>query len=227
MSRQRGFTLVEVLVGLSVATLLFGLVYGTVRLGHRSASGLNDQVTENEVMRIGWQFLHDAISRARPMPRIERGAEQNVTGFAGDHDVLKFVADMPSYAGLGGLMTISLGIETHAGTSNLVLSRQRFDRLGRNTDDATLERAVLVEDLDKLQVRYFGKHERDDQPDWFTRWQDLPTLPNLIEISVQPSDKPAWPLLIARPSAGTSTLEDWLPDQDTPVDEAAEPEVTG
>ena len=227
MIRQRGFTLVEVLIGLSVASLLFGLVYGTVRLGQRSASGLNDQVTENEVMRIGWQFLHDAISRARPMPRIGRGTEQDVTGFAGDHNVLEFVADMPSNAGLGGLMTISLNIETRADKSSLVLSRQRFDRLGRDADSHTLERAVLVEDLDKLQIRYFGRHERDDQPDWYTHWQDLPTLPNLIEISVQPIDKPAWPLLIARPSAGTTPLEDWLPNEDAPVDGAAEPEATG
>ncbi len=227
MITQRGFTLVEVLVGLSVASLLFGLVYGTVRLGQRSASGLNEQVTENEVMRIGWQFLHDALSRARPMPRIERGVEQNVTGFSGEHNVLEFVADMPSYAGLGGLMTISLGIETHAGTANLVLSRQRFDRLGRDTDTEALERAILVENLDELQIRYFGRHERDDQPDWYTRWQDLPTLPNLIEISVQPSNKPAWPLLIARPSAGTTPLEDWLPNDDAPADKAAEPEATG
>ena len=227
MSRQRGFTLVEVLVGLSVAALLFGLVYGTVRLGQRSAGGLNEQVAENEVMRIGWQFLHDAIGRARPMPRIARGAEQNVTGFAGERDALAFVADMPSYAGLGGLMTISLGIETRAGTSSLVLSRQRFDRLGRDTDAETSERAVLVEDLDKVRIRYFGKYERDDSPDWYTNWQDLPTLPNLIEISIRPNDKPAWPLLIARPSTGTTPLEDWLPNEDTPAGEAAEPEATG
>ncbi len=227
MMRQRGFTLVEVLVALSVAGLLFGLVYGTVRLGQRSASGLNERATDNEIMRIGWQFLHDAISRARPMPRISRDTEQDLTGFIGDESAIAFVADMPSYAGLGGLMTISLDIETRAGMSRLVLSRQRFDRLGRGADVEAQERAVLVEDLGRLRVRYFGRRERDDQPEWYTSWQGLPTLPNLIEISVWPNDKPAWPLLIARPSAGSTPLGDWLPSEDAPVDEAPQPETTG
>ena len=211
MTRQSGFTLVEVLVGLSVAALLFGLVYGTVRLGQRSAGGLNDRVVENEVMRIGWQFLHDAISRARPMPGVGRSGESDATGFSGDHDVLAFVADMPSNAGLGGLMMVSLGVETRAGTSSLVLTRERFDRLGRNTDTEALERAVLVEDLDELRIRYFGRQDRNDQPDWHTRWRDLPTLPNLVEITIEPQGKTAWPLLIARPLTGTTPLEEWLP----------------
>ena len=226
MAGQRGFTLVEVLVGLSVASLLFGLVYGTVRIGQRSASSLNNQVDENEIMRIGWHFLHGAISRARPMPRIGRSSEQNVTGFAGDHDVLEFVADMPSNVGLGGLMTISLGTESRAGKSHLVLSRQRFDRLGRDYDDENLEKAVLVEDLGKLQVRYFGRYERDDEPDWHTRWEDLPTLPNLVEITIEPEGGPPWPVLIARPLTGMTPLEDWLPENDA-IDSATETETSG
>ena len=53
---QRGFTLVEMLVALGIATLLVSLVYGSIRVGQRSARALDRQVEQAEVMRIGWQF---------------------------------------------------------------------------------------------------------------------------------------------------------------------------
>ena len=40
MRRQRGFTLVEILVAISVAALLVSLVYGIVRIGQRSAGAI-------------------------------------------------------------------------------------------------------------------------------------------------------------------------------------------
>jgi general secretion pathway protein J len=211
MNGQRGFTLVEMLVAISVAALLVSLVYGAVRVGQRSARAMEVRTEDTEAMRIGWQFLHDAVSRARPVsdPR----ETENQTGFYGSADKLEFVADMPAYVGLGGLIRIRLASTATHEADQLLLTRERFDKsLPEATIDG-IEEAVLVEDLDKLQIAYFGQVERTASPAWHSRWSSPDTLPNLVSISVVPAEGRAWPILIARPLTGTTPLDDGeLPD---------------
>jgi general secretion pathway protein J len=192
------------LVSISVAALLVSLVYGAVRIGQRSADALNGQVEAGEVMRIGWQYLHGALTRARPVPDPTRS--EGRTGFQGDAEQLSFVADMPAYVGLGGLVRIRLGAADNDTGTQLILSRERFDPQAGTAADESLETAVLVEELDRLGLAYFGQQGPDETPAWHTRWDDQNTLPNLVRIDIRPAGERAWPLLIARPLTGAVPL---------------------
>jgi general secretion pathway protein J len=201
---QRGFTLIEMLVAISVAALLVSLVYGAVRVGQRSSNALVTTIEDTEVMHIGWQFLHDAVTRARPVSD-PRDTESR-TGFLGSTNALEFVADMPAYVGLGGLIRIRLsGVSTDTG-EQLLLTRERFDKSLPEPVDEPTEQAVLVEDLDELQIVYFGKKDRKEPPGWHASWDDSNALPNLVGITVIPSRGRAWPVLIAGPLTGTNPL---------------------
>jgi len=212
MSRApRGFTLVEMLVALAVAALLVSLVYGAVRVGQRSVYALDRQVGHLELMRIGWQFVREAIAHASPADDPARSYSR--TGFEGTSDRLVFVADMPSYVGIEGPMRISLGAVATPDGDQLLLTRERLEERDAAAGEAPLEQAVLVEHLDGLQIEYFGQIERGEPPTWQTFWGGERGLPNLIRIQVRPADGPAWPLLIAAPKDGTVPLgEDILPD---------------
>lgn len=204
--RHRGFTLVEMLVALSVSALLVSLVYGSVRVGQRSARALGVQTTQAEVMRIGWQFLHNALARARAVP--DPSDNQDRTGFQGMSNVLSFVADMPAYIGLGGLMRITLEIEETDTGRQLVLSRRSIDITSDLPPEDNVERAVLVESLDTLAITYFGQIKGDAAPAWYGNWDNTHRkLPNLLQISVEPTGGPAWPVLIASPLMGAEPLE--------------------
>lgn len=215
--RLGGFTLVEMLVALSVSALLVSLVYGAVRVGQRSARALGVQTTQAEVMRIGWQFLHNSLTQARAVP--DPADPQNRTSFEGMAHILSFVADMPAYMGMGGLMKITLEIEETATGRQLVLSRHRF---GITAQEDSEERAVLVEDLETLAITYFGQAKGDGVPDWYGNWDDSHRkLPNLLRISVKPSTGPAWPELIASPMMGAEPLQKSVPTSEHP-----DPETT-
>jgi general secretion pathway protein J len=204
MRRQYGFTLLEMLVSLSVAALLVSLVYGAVRVGQRSAQTMGKHTVDSEVMRIGWQFLRDALTRARPV----QGDPENPTGFTGNANTLAFVADMPAYVGLGGLMLIELEIEKDSEGDQLILSRQRFDRSSIQPSEQGIERAVLVDDLESMEIEYFGPSEGENAPAWHTSWQEAGTLPSLVRIVIKPMDALAWPELVARPLGGSATTFD-------------------
>lgn len=214
---QRGFTLVEMLVALGIATLLVSLVYGSIRVGQRSARALDRQVEQAEVMRIGWQFMHDAITRAGRTADPAR--EHSRTGFEGGPDSLVFIAKMPSYVGIEGTMRISLGRMAAIDGDRLLLTRQRLDLEQTADDGAPPERAVLVDRLGQLRIDYFGQAERGVAPAWHTSWDNPSTLPNLIRIQVKPADGAAWPVLTAAPQNGTEPLdESVLPDEAAAAD---------
>jgi general secretion pathway protein J len=222
---QRGFTLVEMLVSLSVASLLIGLVYGTVRIGQRSAAAIDHRVEDAEVMRIGWEFLQDAVRRARPMP--DPSLDDEPTSFDGNRDRLSFVADMPAYVGLGGLMRIGLAPDTTAEGDRLIVTRERFDVTGEAPEPApdSVQSAVLVDRLERLTITYFGQRPEDDLADWHDTWQELPAIPNLVRIEIVPEGSPAWPVLIASPSTGAPALtEDDLLLDDLEREDAVQPD---
>lgn len=204
--RQGGFTLVEMLIALSVAALLVGLVYGAVRVGQRSADALGVQSEDTELMRIGWQFLRDAVTQARPVPDPANSGDR--TGFHGMPDTIEFVADIPTYVGIGGLMRIGLHSSVTAGGQQLVLTRERFDREPATAGADPAESVVLVDDLDTLQITYFGQIEPDVPPAWHKQWSAHSALPNLVNISVTPARGRAWPVLIASPLSGASPLDE-------------------
>lgn len=213
----RGFTLVEMLVALAVAGLLVSLVYGTIRVGQRSVAALDRQVEQAETMRIGWQFMHDALTRAAPA--VDPARPDSRTGFEGGPDRLVFIASMPGYVGIEGPMRITLAILAEADGEQLLLSRERLEEEPPPSEGAPLERAVLVEHLDGLQIEYFGQHEPGEPPTWQAFWDLENRLPNLVRIQVRPAEGPAWPVLIAAPQDGTAPLDE---DAAPPGDDDAE-----
>jgi general secretion pathway protein J len=216
MSSQRGFTLVELLVALSVSALLTTLVYGVIVLGQRSAQAVSDRASESEQMLIGWQFIDAAVAQAQPVS--DPNDPDNPIGFSGTPDRLSFVADQPAYLGPGGLTRLTLETRDRAGVDALILIRERFISSPDQQAGEPLE-ATLVEDLESFRLSYFGSPEEDRPANWLSDWNGRDTLPGLVEIHVKPRGRPAWPVLVARPIAGVETagLDEVLDEGDEPL----------
>jgi prepilin-type N-terminal cleavage/methylation domain-containing protein len=202
MRSQRGFTLVELLVALSVSVLLTTLVYGAIVLSQRSAQAVHDHASRSEQMLIGWQFIDAAIAQAQPVA--DPNEPDNPTSFAGAQDRLSFVADQPSYLGPGGLIRFRLEARDQGEVDALVLVRQRFTQ-NRDEPPAEASEATLVDDLEYFRLSYFGNPEDDERASWLAEWNERELLPSLVEIRVKPRGAPAWPVLVARPIAGVET----------------------
>jgi general secretion pathway protein J len=114
-------------------------------------------------------------------------------------DRLSFVADMPSYPGIGGLYKLTL---EHQG-SDLLLSRLLTDGRapGFTRDDAVTE--VIADDVGVLRFAYFGRVGGRGVPEWHDTWSDARTLPDLIRVEIGPgSSARNWPTIIVAPRLG-------------------------
>jgi prepilin-type N-terminal cleavage/methylation domain-containing protein len=63
---RRGFTLIEVMVGLVITSLVAGLAYATLQGGLETSARLDTHRTEHEASAIVQGLIHDAVRHALP-----------------------------------------------------------------------------------------------------------------------------------------------------------------
>ncbi len=198
--QQSGFTLLEVIVAVTISAILVSLVYGSIRISSRSLEAAQTQIEDSDAMRIGWQFLQRALNGARIIN--DSVDESGGILFDGGNHKLSFVADMPGYLGLGGLYIITIEKRVELFQSKLLLSRIPLSEHGQTTTNYQPQTAVLVDDLKNIDIHYFGSLQQNTLPGWHSNWHKMERLPLLVKIQITPNKTSPWPLLIAHPQIG-------------------------
>jgi len=213
--RQGGFTLLEMLLAISLLVLLAGLAYGTLRIGVRGWETADAQADREDALRVGWPFLHQTLEGAR----IDLDPVSNSLRFDGDSQRLSWVGELPAHFATGGPRALTLSIEQdpQLDRRQLQLSSQLLNEEQAGSEQP--QRAVLVDDLATLSISYYGLDADAASNRWQPSWQQRRSLPQLVRIDIAPSDAPPWPSLYAHPYLATPTVvepdtADQLPEED-------------
>lgn len=194
--RERGFTLLEMLVAITLFLLLVSLGYGALRTGARSMEAADKGIAEMNMLRIGWNFIHNALSRAEAVDSPIAG--KNEIMFAGEGETIQFVSDMPAYLGFGGLYMIRISVVDNNGSRQLQLSRIPLSLFEDWDDETYLQKAILVDKVEELKISYYGSTPDSTEKEWRDRWEEMKVLPLLVKIEITRNSGDNWPLLIAR-----------------------------
>lgn len=196
-----GFTLIELLIALTLFGLLSVALVGGLRFGTRVwERGHEQSVAFTEVEAVHG-FLRQLLEQARLSVQVldDRRSDR---GFVGSADHIEFLAPLPQYVGLGGLYRFHLSGITESGTEELILSWELYrpDQVGTAEEDQVSQR-VLLEDIERLEVRYYGAFEADHDPEWHEAWDADTHLPRLvsIELAFPPDDLRLWPEFVVAP----------------------------
>lgn len=174
-----GFTLVELLVSLTILALLLAMVPGTLRLGRRAweTPGQLDQASD-ELAALG--FVQTHIKSAVPI--FERDA-QGVSriAFSGKPQSVSFVLPLSGGPNGGGLYRVDLGEALR------VSLYQGANASGQSALPG--EERSLGNLSGRLQFRYFGPLQFGQAPLWQDVWARTDRLPDLVEIKALPAGK--------------------------------------
>lgn len=189
--RRRGFTVLELLVALTIMAMIAAALASTTSLGSRvwQRASAYPEADAHIVLR---SRLRHWLETAKPPARVI-GRRQE---FVGTPDRIAFLtsARVPGGAtGSEARITLALA-EGGAALARLTLTIDWLDAEGAVLVTDT---RVLVEQVEEATIRYF-RQAPDSGGVWQDRWQEPDRLPDLVSIEVK-SQGVAWPPLVVAP----------------------------
>lgn len=208
---EAGFTLLELLVAMSLLAVLLALMFGGLRFGTRVWESGDAALRGLSDLQSASNFVRRQIASSIPRnASTQAGDGEPTPSFRGAPDGLKLVTLAPSQLMPGGLYEVALGLDGGGGGGYRLsawlrpLARQPGDeRLTIDQDERTRQ-VVLLDGVADLRLRYFGQGEDfDEPPTWHDRWEDMLAPPNLVSVRVTfaPGDRRTWPELVVAPRA--------------------------
>lgn len=195
LCEQQGFTLLELLVGVVLLSLLVVTMYSGFRLGARSWESGEAKSETATRMRLVSGFIRRHLSEARVV--VTRKANRAQPAFEGSRTEMRFVGEMPSHLGLGGPYSIRIHTLEDRG-SQLAVSLSPHDPESGPAPDAPAHESVLIDDLLEARFSYFGVPRRGADRRWYEQWSDARNLPTLIRLELESESAGQWPELVVR-----------------------------
>jgi general secretion pathway protein J len=200
-----GFTLVELLVSLSLLVIMLALISGAMRFGSRVWE-VSDQTERGQAVVAFRNLLGQRLAESLPLVSSdERGVLQ--LAFHGSRDELNFLSPLPSRDGMpAGLFSITLKLIAGPDGARRVLSLD-FQPVGaaNAASSAASHRPVLLAAVAHLAIRYYGVPKDAAEARWLDEWQRQDALPRLVAVDVgfAPGDARRWPSLTAELKLGS------------------------
>lgn len=209
-----GFTLVELLLALTLMSMLLALAYGGLRAATRATDRGQDILEDSSRIRMAHQFVRKQLNQISPLvfEQSEDGTERTV--FVGEERRIRYVAPMPGYLGFGGPQVQELAIVRGRDSLELVLSHallQGFE------EELLYERAPipLVGDIANARFSFLGLDETGELAGWTYTWDTPGSLPKSIALEIEFEEDVyiKWPLLTASVRVDQSALAELAPTE--------------
>ncbi|MDR0587574.1 MAG: prepilin-type N-terminal cleavage/methylation domain-containing protein [Burkholderiales bacterium] len=189
-----GFTLLEVMIAMTLLALLSGTLLGIFKMAGKTrdlGESLTDAAT---MMRSSQTFLRAQLENAYPL-RFKKVPGHPLI-FFGQKEELIYVSAMPARHHEGGLYAWRLSTRRDADRLSLILSYTTVDANHDQLPDfKDARQTVLAEEVSSLELNYFGLPEDasiHDDPVWTHEWKNTQRLPQMIRMEVSANHHAAW-----------------------------------
>lgn len=198
---QRGFTLLELTIALTLLALMSAVLFGALRLAGRSTDSGEARAEASASMRLTQNFLRTNLEAQHPL-RMRKILEWPLV-FRGSRNELRYASDLPPRVAGGGIWYYRLFVRSEDARSPLTLERMVPDLAAEALPEFTnADRSVLADDIREVTFAYYGRDADaaiNAEPTWRDRWDDTQQLPLVIRIDVTPRHGAAWPTLYVTP----------------------------
>ena len=196
---ERGFTLIEVLLAITLLAMLMLGAYAGIRTATRAAHSGQAQIDRTNKLRVTQEFLRRGLSQTLAIA-YEKDTAGKLTVFEGKPDKITFVAPMPGYLGKGGPYVQQIELERDRGTRKLTFRHMLLNGYTKEGHDKidSVEPVTLLENIDDATFEFRGLDETGKTGDWDDEWTRNGVAPQLIRLKLRFTREyaQAWPELV-------------------------------
>ena len=185
MRHARGFTLLELLISMTLLSLVTLGVYGALGFGANAIERGASRSIENQRVRAALSLIVRKLRSAYPVMLLVDG--ERLVYFFGDEEELRFVAsaDRPE---TGGLEKVSYFIKENGGERGLwmrISAPTLPADLAEEREGSLYLEAEVLADVDELVWEYFGQRQTEEEEAWHESWsgEEEPKLPQAVRLS--------------------------------------------
>lgn len=193
-----GFTLVELLIALTLLGVMVVLLFDGMRFGSRASETLSARIDAGEQVRLTQAFLRRQLAQAQPF-LVDETRSGGAVAFTGSAQEMRFVAPLPGRIGAAGmywfrLYTAQAGERREFLVSYALYQPESWQQFGEASPKST----VLLDDVRELEFSYFDT-DGGGAGTWTERWEEQDRLPALVRVDLRPAGEAAapWPELVA------------------------------
>jgi len=229
-----GFTLIEVLIAMTLLSLMVVLLFSSLRICAQSWEQGENKIADVNEVAVVYNFFQRHLSSAIPLwndfiagdevdaaNQSETAANQPETGaadsgadtesmnktfsFQGRKNALQFVSVFPASAGRSGMQLFSIEPQQEDKEQVIKVTLTPFFPLTEG-EEWQQEEEILLRHVSDFELSYFGAVDNTDKYEWQDEWLKKDVHPQLVKINISTTDGVFWPeMIFALKVAGTGS----------------------
>ena len=170
-----GFTLLEMLISISILGIIVLIIAGTTRLGFRSVDSGERKIESNERLRTSLNLIESQIQSEIPLTYSDEDGSKKYY-FKGSRDSLQFSTNSSLLSGQRGYILASYRVTPEQSGKQVLYAAENSIGLENKTE------AMLLEGFDQIYFEYFYKDPTAEQGSWVTQYPDDTAMPEKIAV---------------------------------------------
>jgi general secretion pathway protein J len=212
---QLGFTLLELLVVMSLLSVIMVGLMSAMRTMAQTESKIDQRLERLDEIRVARTFLQQTISRVSALKLDAPGATgKKIIPFTATPDSMTWVGILPARPNIGGRHFFRLAIEDTPGGRELVLRFAPWapDIIAPNWTNA--EARILIKDIQQINIQAQGLPPSKSSltepwpQGWQNGWPIADTLPEQLRLNLIDSrgEWPTWTIALRALPQGDSSF---------------------
>jgi general secretion pathway protein J len=202
-----GFTLIEVLIALTLLSIMVVLLFTSLKICADSWEKGESKIAEVDEVSVVYNFFQRHLSAARPLWN-DFNEGDKVFSFQGKAQSLQFVSTFPASVGKSGPQLISLSLQNEDQERVIKVVLTPFFPVAEG-EEWRKEEVTLISHVSEFSLSYFGSEDDVSQSVWQDEWLEKQVQPKLVKIKIGLENDIFWPEMIVELKAvGSRTNAD-------------------
>jgi general secretion pathway protein J len=170
---DEGFTLLELLISITLLVIIIVLMMGAVRMGSRSVAAGEKKMEVEERFRSVVSIIDAQIQSQVPLTYVEEGSRKYY--FRGDVKTLRFATNYSIWGAGRGYVIVDYRVEADNSGKEIII-------VAESTPGARDHRDVRLIEASSISFEYFRKDASEEQGKWVTSLTEADIIPEKIRL---------------------------------------------